>query len=83
MNIMMQGTTGAKTAIPSAEPCLTFSHTCIIRNTDRYVAGFLQLSAFHIAVTINTKTYITELHFTSESEVINEPKNLLMKSFFP
>lgn len=41
MNIMMQGTTGAKTAIPSAEPCLTFSHTCIIRNTDRYVAGFL------------------------------------------
>lgn len=35
MNIMMQGTTGAKTAIPSAGPCLIFSHTCIIRNTDR------------------------------------------------
>lgn len=39
MNIMMQGTTGAKTAIPSVGPCLTFLHTCTIRNTDRYVSG--------------------------------------------
>lgn len=47
----------------------------------RQVCGRLpSLSAFHIAVNINTKTYITELRFTRESELTN-PRSCLLNSF--
>lgn len=39
------------------------------------------LSAFHIAININTKTYITELHFTRGPEVIMNPRSCLPNYF--